>query len=206
MELEPIRDIVKEMAILAYNMLEKTYKGFMEHDRDILSEVLKDDDRLNELEKKVDIAVAGVSQREKISSADKNTLIILANMAGDLEAIGDYCKDMIERIEIKIEEKLLFSEEAVAEYQHLYEAVKTALGQVANALKMNDYKFIDGLLCAGNHVEELVDKYRQSHTQRLLQGVCTPMGCNMFLNLLDFTAAIYNHTKKTAVGLKKIGK
>ena len=203
MELEPIRDIVKEMAILAYNMLEGTYQGFMEHDRDILSQVLKDDDRLNEMEKKVDLALVEISKVEKINSTDRNILINLANMAGDFEAIGDYCKDMIERIEIKIEEKLLFSEEAVAEYQHLYEAVRTSLGQVVNALKMNDYKFISGLLCEGNHVEELVDKYRQNHAQRLVRGICVPRSCNMFLNLLDFTAAIYNHANKVAKSLKK---
>lgn len=205
MEIEVIRDIVKEMAILAYNMLERTYQGFMEHDRDILSQVLKDDDRLNEMEKKVDLALVEISKEEKINSTNRNILINLANMAGDFEAIGDYCKDMIERIEIKIEERLLFSDEAVAEYQHLYEAVRTSLGQVVNALKMNDYKFINGLLCGeGNHIEELLDKYRQSHAQRLLQGICSPMAGNMFLNLLDFTAAIYNHAKKVATGLKKI--
>ena len=191
------------MAVLSYQMLEKTYEGFMEHDRDILAEVLKDEERLNGLENKVTQAVVEVSKSGEITPADKVVLVNLANIAGDFEAIGDYCKDMIERIEIKIEEKLLFSEEAVAEYQHLYEAVRTSLGQVVNALKMNDYKFISGLLCEGNHIEELVDKYRQNHAQRLVRGICVPRSCNMFLNLLDFTAAIYNHANKVAKSLKK---
>jgi hypothetical protein len=38
----------------------------------------------------------------------------------------------------------------------------------------------------------------------MIQGVCTPMACNMFLNMLDFTAAVYYHAKKIARNLLKI--
>lgn len=54
------------------------------------------------------------------------------------------------------------------------------------------------------HIDSLVDKYRSNHDQRMLAGECTPMGCNMFLNMLDFTAAVYYHIKKIAKSLLQI--
>ncbi len=204
MDFDVIRNKVNEMSELAYNMLTRTYEGFMKHDSDLLDEALKYENRLNKLEKTVNIAAAEVSKTKKLGPKDKNKLVVLINITAELEAIGDYCKDMIERIEIKIRENLLFSDKAVAEYTHLYEVVRGDFNSIVNALKMNDCKIVDGLLCAGDHVGELVEKYRKNHNDRLLQGVCSPLACNMYLNLLDLTAQIHARIKKIAEDLQKI--
>lgn len=205
MDLNVVRDKVNEMSELAYNMLTRTYEGFMKHDSDLLDEALKYENRLNKLEKAVNIAAAEVSKTKKLGPKDKNKLVVLIDITAGFEAIGDYCKDMIERIEIKILENLLFSDKAVAEYTHLYEVVRGDFNSIVNALKMNDFKIVNGLLCAGDHAGELVEKYRKNHNDRLLQGICSPLACNMYLNLLDLTAQIHERIKKIAQDLQKIG-
>jgi len=199
-----MKEKIKKMAELTLSMLKTTFDGFMEHDVDILARVLKDEQRLNDMEKEITLALVGIS-KTRITIGDKKNIILMANIVADLEQIGDYIKDMIERIEIKIEEKLLFSDDAVDEYKHLYNVVETELADVEKALRMNDKNFARRVLCSTeDHVDNLVHKYREAHAQRLVAGVCLPRACNMFLNLLDFTAQVSHHTKAIAKNISEL--
>ena len=192
-----IRKKINKMAELALSMLVDTFDGFMQHDLDILNEVLKRENKLNEIERSLSFSLVGVS-KEKSKAVDKRYISLLAEIIADLEGIGDYVKDMIERIEIKIQEKLFFSEDALSEYRHLYNVVKVALSDVVKSLKMDDKNFAKRILGDEEHVNRLLLKYRDTHTKRLIAGVCDPRSGNMFLNLLDFTVQIFNHTKTIA--------
>ncbi len=100
---------------------------------------------------------------------------------------------------------MLFSDEALSEYKHLYNVVETELSDVEKTLRMHDGNFAKRVLCNKEHVDNLVQKYRDAHAQRLMSGICDPRTGNMFLNLLDFTAQISHHTKviaKNIIGLK----
>jgi len=198
-----IRKKINEMALLALFMLENTFDGFIKHDLDILAGVLKEEQRLNDMERTITLSLIDVS-KSKATPVDKKNIVLLANIVADLEEIGDYVKDMVERIEIKIQEELLFSEEALDEYKHLYSVVQTALSDVEKSLKLNDNNFSKRVLCDEEHVDKLVEKYRNAHAQRLLSEICDPRAGNMFLNLLDFTAQIFHHTKAIAKNILEL--
>ena len=192
-----IREKINQMAELTLSMLVSTFDGFMQHDLDILNEVLKKENKLNEMERTLSFSLVQFS-KEKPKAADKRYISLLVEIIADLEEIGDYVKDMIERIEIKIQEKLFFSEDALLEYRHLYNVVKVALSDVVKSLKMDDKNFAKRLLGDEEHVDRLLLKYRNAHTKRLIAGVCDPRAGNMFLNILDFTAQIFHHTRSIA--------
>ncbi|MFH0913140.1 MAG: PhoU domain-containing protein [Candidatus Omnitrophota bacterium] len=192
-----IREKIKGMAELTLSMLKTAFDGFIEHDLDTLSRVLKDEQRLNDTEKQITLSLVDIS-KGRINATDKKNIMLFTNIVADLEQIGDYIKDMVERIEIKIQEKLLFSDEALGEYKHLYNVVETELSDVEKTLRMNDKSFAKRILCNKEHADSLVQKYRDAHARRLISGICEPRACNMFLNLLDFTAQISHHTKTIA--------
>lgn len=200
-----IKKNIADMAALALKMWQETHRAFMEHDLDILAGVLLDENKLNDYEKDITKELIRKS-REAADKQEKADTLIFADVVGDLELIGDYCKDILERVQIKIEERLLFSDDAVKEYEELYQKTLDALDEVACALKKDDLSLVKGVLKKEEHIDSLVDKYRMRHNQRLLDGVCSPIACNMFLNILDFTAAIYYHTKKIARNLLKVKK
>jgi len=198
-----IREKINQMAGLTLSMLKTTFDGFMKHDLDILACVLKDEQRLNDMEKAVNLSLIDIS-KGNINTTDKKNIILMTNIVADLEEIGDYIKDMIERIEIKIQEKLLFSEEALDEYKHLYSVVETALSNIVNSLKLNDNNFSQMILCGKDEVDKLIEKYRDAHAQRLMSSICDPRAGNMFLNLLDFTGQISHHTKSIAKNILEL--
>jgi phosphate:Na+ symporter len=201
-DLKSIKAKIADMSKLALGMWQRMHQSFLEHDADLIPAILDDENKLNNLEKEITTDLVSLS-RVSSDKTEKAKAIIYADIVGDLELIGDYCKDILERIQIKIEEKLLFSEDAVKEYEELYRKTEDALDEVVYALS-KDTPHLVKELSKETHIDRLVDEYRKRHNQRLIQGICSPMACNMFLNMLDFTAAVYYHAKKIAKGLVKI--
>ncbi|MDD5566325.1 MAG: PhoU domain-containing protein [Candidatus Omnitrophica bacterium] len=202
-QLAEIKKEIAGMAGLALEMWQMTYRSFMDHDLELLGGVLEKENSLNDLEKRLTQGLVELG-RASGKKEEKHAITIYADVVGDLELIGDYCKDVLERVQIKIEEKLLFSDDAVKEYSELYRKTEHALTEVVNALARDDLTLIKAVLKNEEHIDSLVDEYRRRHTQRLLDGVCSPLACNMFLNMVDFSAAVYYHTKKIARNLLKV--
>jgi len=202
-DLSLIKDKIKAMSKAALAMWQLTYDAFIKHDIDLISLALEEENKINAGEDGVNSSIVALS-RSAFSQEDREQVVIYANIAADFELIGDYCKDILERVQIKIEEKLLFSEEAVNEYKELYNKTKASLEEVVFALEKDNPGLVEEVLRKEEHIDSLVDKYRHEHNQRLVDGKCTPLACNMYLNMLDFTAAVYYHIKKIAKEMLKL--
>jgi phosphate:Na+ symporter len=202
-DLVQVRRDINNMADLSLSMLKNTFDGFMKHDLGVLKGVLKDEDRLNSYEKELTSYLIDLS-KVGIVVTDKKRIETLTTIISHIEQIGDYIKDMIERIEIKIEEKLLFSEEALKEYKELYEIAEESLEGVVNSLKQENKDLARKVFEEKVDIDKLLEKLSDAHSKRLIAGVCNPRAGNMYLNLLDFTAQIYNHSKEIAKYLLEI--
>jgi phosphate:Na+ symporter len=110
-----------------------------------------------------------------------------------IERMGDEAASLIERIEIKIAEHLLFSEAGVAQFNETYNAMKKSVEMMREFLKGKDHGVKERIIENGFHVKELVERYRKEHANRLVQGLCTPMGASMYFDMLDFTGNIARH-------------
>ncbi|MFH1198728.1 MAG: PhoU domain-containing protein, partial [Candidatus Omnitrophota bacterium] len=185
-DLNSLKVKVAEMSQTALSMWQITHQAFMEHDIDLFPGIFEKEDKLNNMQK--ELVDEFIKLGRSLEMQDKVDLIgIYVDIVGDLELIGDYCKDILERVETKIEERLLFSEDSVKEYNELYTKTEEALDEVTRALKKDRPDLVKEILNNQGHIDTLVDQYRLNHNHRLMSGVCTPLGCNMFLNMLDFT-------------------
>ena len=202
-DLAGIKKKITDMAQTVLNMWQETFRAFMEHNIDLIAEILKEEEKLNRWEEEITADIVTYS-RGLSDKKEELKALIYVEVVEDLELIGDYCKDILERVQIKIEEKLLFTEDAVKEYDELYHKTENALNEIVDAFKNDDIDSIKVVLKKQEHIDALVDQYRARHNQRMINGVCSPMACNMFLNMLDFTAAVYYHAKKIARNLLKI--
>lgn len=108
-DLNNVKEKVNRMAKTAATMWQLTYDAFIEHDLELITKALEEEKKLNALEDEINQSVIDLGRADAPQN-EKLRIIVYADIAGDLELIGDYCKDILERIQIKIEEKLLFSE------------------------------------------------------------------------------------------------
>lgn len=189
MDIKEIRSEALGMALKVREILDLIEKGFIEHKEPFLTEALKKEHEINEKEKSLTndiLALAKASKQKKEFSA-------LAQMVEMIERMGDEALGLIERIEIKIAERLLFSEEGVAQFNQTYNTMKRSVDMMIEFLKNRDDSLKQKIIDNGFSVKELVERYRKEHADRLVQGLCTPMGANMYFDMLDFTGNLARH-------------
>ncbi|MCM8783239.1 MAG: hypothetical protein NC818_00445 [Candidatus Omnitrophica bacterium] len=205
-KIDKINAGIVEMARITLEMWQLTHRAFMEHNLDLFSTILADENQLNDLEKQLTSQLVEMSRSISLSLGKKEEACIASyiEIVEDIEVIGDYCKDILERLEIKISEKLLFSEDAVSDYNILYLRTEEAMKTLYTALEKRELsslkKIIDGL----KDTEHLLEALQKNHHQRLIKGICSPLSGNMFINMLDFTALAYQQINKIARAFLKI--
>jgi phosphate:Na+ symporter len=195
-----INDISTKTSAMADNMcdmLGSIEKAFMEHKAEYLAAAMKKESEINELEKAITGMVLELSKTLK-AGGDKKELIALQQVVVTLERMGDEGASLVERIEIKNAEKLLFSDMGVAQFNETFSAMRKSVEMMREFLKTKTGILKDKIIDNGFHVKELVERYRAEHAERLVKGICTPMAANMFFDMLDFTGNLARHSSNIA--------
>lgn len=192
-----IREKTVTMADRVCEMVSLVEKGFMEHREEFLEGAMKKEAEINELEKSVTRRVLELSKALKDEN-ERRELIMLEQVVETLERMGDEAASLVERIEIKNAEHLLFSDLGVAQFNETYAAMKSSVEMMRQFLSGKDGVLKDKIIDNGFRVKALVERYRAEHTERLLKGICTPMAANMFFDMLDFTGNLARHSSNIA--------
>jgi phosphate:Na+ symporter len=180
------------MAEKMCSMVDLVAKSFMEHKPEFLAGAMKIEGEINEMEKALTKKVLELSGSVK-SDAGRKELITLEQAVEMLERAGDEAASLVERIEIKNAEHLLFSDRGVEEFNETYGTMKKSVDMMRDFLNKNDPAIRQQIIDNGFRVKELVERYRAEHTERLVRGICTPMAANMYFDMLDFTGNIARH-------------
>ncbi len=192
MSVEAVREEAIRMADKTYDMLELVEKGFMEHKAEYLSGAMALERELNDMERSLTQKVFDMAKTAK-AEQEKKDLIIWEQVIETLERMGDEAANLVERIEIKNAEHLLFSDMGVVQFNETYAIMKKSVDMMRLFLKGKSEELRDRIIDNGFHVRALVQRYREEHTGRLVNGVCTPIAANMYFDMLDFTGNLARH-------------
>lgn len=196
MAIDRVKKGVVTMAEKICGMLDLVSKGFMEHKPEFLAGALKVENEINTMEKTLTKDVLALSKGAKgdASGKERKELVALQQAVEMLERMGDEAASLVERIEIKNAEHLLFSERGVEEFNETYDTMRRSVEMMRDFLGGKDAGIRDKIIDNGYRVKELVERYRAEHTDRLVRGVCTPMAANMYFDMLDFTGNLARHS------------
>jgi phosphate:Na+ symporter len=192
-EIKDIRSKIILMADKVYGSLLLIEKGFMGNKLEPLSEAIKEEHLVNEMEKMLSKRIIDISKQAS-GDDERKDLALMGQIVETLERMGDEATNLVERIEIKVVEKLLFSDLGVSEFNETFGAMKRSVEMMIEFLKKRDPALKDRIIDNGFHVKELVERYRKEHFERLIQGICTPMAANMYFDMLDFTGNLARHS------------
>ncbi len=193
MDIKNIKTKTTSMADRIHEMIELIEKGFMENKLEFLSKAIKEEEWINQTEKDLTGSILELSKSSKKES-DKKEIFILEQVVEMLERMGDEAASLVERIEIKVSENLLFSDIGVAQFNETYRAMKKSVDMMREFLKEKNSALKERIIENGFHVKELVERYRNEHTDRLIKGICTPMAANMYFDMLDFMGNLARHS------------
>ena len=194
MDINEIRLKMVSMADKVYEILELIEDGFIKNKMDFLTVALQEEGEVNKMERLLTESIMELAR----SMDDKTELANLAQMIEMLERMGDEATGLIERIEMKVHEKLLFSEMALKQFNETYRMMKTSVKVMREYLRSKDVALKDTVIKNGFQIKDMVELYRKEHADRLVRGDCTPMGANMYFDMLDFVGNIARHASNVA--------
>jgi len=192
MNIKEIKADIVSMADTFNEMVKFVGKGFMEHKQEYLTAAMEQERRINEMEKRLTREILELSRQARDEAA-RRELVSMVQAVETLERMGDEAASLVERIEMKNAEHLLFSELGVAQYNETYDTMRRSVEMMCDLLKGKAGTLKERVVENGFRVKELVERYRQEHMDRLVKGICTPMAANMLFDMLDFTGNIARH-------------
>ena len=193
MTIKEVKDKAIVMAEKLCMILDLISEGFMDNKMEPLNKAISEERAVNELERSLIKEIFEISKTEK-SASGKKELSAMGQVIETLEHMGDETAGIIERIEIKIAEHLLFSETGVEQFNETYNVMKDSVKMMHKFLSKPDSVLKDRIVDNGFKVKGLVERYRKEHFDRMVQGLCTPMGANMYFDMLDLTGSLARHS------------
>ena len=195
-EIASLRQKTIEMLERVQTMFRTNFDGLMQNDIHILDQVLKDETKINETYNNLTALVIEISKKQ-LSKEAKKIVMDLVDIICAIERMGDLCIGLVERIEYKITENLLFSEAAVEEYRELCDNIGKILSDTIEAMKNNDRVLGKKILENKLSLHALVEKSRANHIDRSARGICEKWAKVRYLDMLDFIKEIVDHCMET---------
>jgi len=195
--LEQAKLEIIRMSKTAKTALENSIDGIVNDDRRKLESTRQIEDYLDEFQYEITSYLSALSRRQ-LSDEVSVELPVLLHTVNDLERIGDHAVNIVEIAERKIEQKLSFSDSALAEADKLRKEAEQMLDYVIAALENNDAGAARAALVNEGNLNKMQMDFRQSHVQRMSEGICSLEAGLIFIDLVDNVEKIGDHLTNIA--------
>ena len=190
------REIIR-MAKTAKKAFRQSIDGIMEDDRKKLGSVKEIEDFIDSLQYEITSYLSALSGKS-LSDGISIRLPVWLHAVNDLERIGDHAVNIVEIAQRKIEQKLSFSEPAMAEAEELRKIADEMFDDVITALENDDNAAAKAALFIEKRLNEIQVEFRRSHVRRMTEGACTPETGLIFIDLVDNVEKIGDHLTNIA--------
>ena len=129
-----------------------------------------------------------------LSLPDRRALIEMLNIIPDIERIADHAQNIMEYVEIAKEHKLLFSDDSMEGIKQLGEAVVYSFDICVKAYFTRDEALFEEAEQAEKRVDELHERLKDEHIQRMSKGVCEPKSSMIYTDLLGDLERVSDHS------------
>jgi phosphate:Na+ symporter len=192
-----VRHEIVRMAQIAKSAVTQAIEGLVENNRRKLEMARTTEDVTDRLQYEITSYVASISTKE-ISDEMSAEVPVLLHTINDLERVGDHAVNIVEIAERKIDQKLSFSESALAEIARLKDQAELMCDNIIAALENSNIEQAKAAHEKENNLNRMQVEFRRSHVQRMTDGVCSPEGGLIFIDLVDNVEKIGDHLTNIA--------
>jgi len=96
-ELQDLKDTILKMGVLVQELIHRAVESLKNRDKDMAKEVIKQDEKVDQLELEVDEKCINLIARRQPKAGDLRFVTTGMRIATDLERIGDLAEDIAER-------------------------------------------------------------------------------------------------------------
>ncbi len=186
-----VREIVR-MGEIARENVARGVNAMITKDEKVIKELYENEKILNELEKQISEYLVLVSNTA-LSDEQRYKMTAMFNTIHDVERMGDHAENLAEIAEYSIENNINFSNMAIEELKSIQENVDLAISNALEALKTENVAYIDNVELYESKVDELRERFKNTHIARLNRSECNINAGVIFLDALTNLERISDH-------------
>lgn len=185
------------MAMIAREMIGEAVQAFVKNDLKKGAHIEQMEDLLDSLEEGINVFLAELSQNA-LTETQSKTVGRFMSAANDLERIGDHAHNIKQLAEIKVEERLPFSEQAIEELSLIYEKINIMLERAIQAFEKEDKALARMVMVEDDEVDLLEKVLRKAHIERINTKKCYPPSGVIYLDVLSNLERVADHATNIA--------
>ncbi|NYB75506.1 Na/Pi cotransporter family protein [Sedimentibacter hydroxybenzoicus DSM 7310] len=188
---------VLHLGNLALKEFETAIKAFFTNDEETALKVFEIELNVNELNKKT-IEYLVKLDKVSLTNYEKDKLVVLLNSINDIERIGDHADNIGELVLDKIENKIIFSDQANEDLREMFEETKKMYKETLTVIATMDCDECNKIIANDDIVDEMYKNLRKNHIERLNNFVCEPSAGIVFLDIISNLERIGDHSTNIA--------
>ena len=136
--------------------------------------------------------------QEGLGEQELTELLRIRSVLAFVRGVEQPVTELIECVDKKIEQHTLFSDAAVREANDLFAKSRFVMAACADAIQTGNPLLKAHVICGGEHVLKLVDRYTKSHEQRAAGKEGAGRACLTFKCMLGSFQTMARHLKEIA--------
>lgn len=189
---------LSRMAMLTKQMMASANKGFTKSNMEEVKKVHEIEETVNMLQDEIIKYLSTMLSQSALTERQSVRLAGLMHVVGDIERIGDHCEIIAELAEMKKDEGLVYSQEAIAEIKDAFQKLNKIVDDSIHALRDGDIEKAKEVIQLEDEIDTLEVNLRNRHTERLIKGMCRPKVGISFIELVHNLERIADHCKNIA--------
>ncbi len=193
---------VGRMAEIAKENYEISMQSLLELDEKKANLVLEQEKIVNFLNHEITDFLAKLSALE-LTSKDALKIADMFHIVNDLERISDHAENIAEYTLIRIDDKVPFTQDAQDEIKEMNKFVLEALEDCVLAFENNDKTLADEVIRIEKIVDDIEEKLKNNHVERISKGECTARSGMIFTDLIINLERVSDHATNVAYYVSK---
>lgn len=195
--IEAARNEVLRMSIEARTMLSDAVHTFINSDKQKIDQIYQKEAMIDDLEKQITEFLTQIS-RKSLSDDQSYEVSAMMHMCSDIERIGDHAENILQLAEVKIEDKIQFSQDAENELINFYKQVDKMLEMSIQAYTDKNKRMAQEVIDNDINVNFMERELRKRHISRLNKNLCQPISGVVFLDFISNLERVADHSTNLA--------
>jgi len=186
------------MGALVEEMMVSARKAFVDSDMNESKKVHEIEETVDMLQYEIVKYLSTMLSQGSLTERQSVRLAGLMHVAGDIERIGDQCENLADFAQLKVNEHLNYSQDAISEVSDAFNKVEELVIQSIAALKEGSTALAKKVISGESDIDDLEKRLRSRHIERLNSGTCNPQSGITFVELVHNLERIADHCKNIA--------
>ncbi|RHW35754.1 Na/Pi cotransporter family protein [Neobacillus notoginsengisoli] len=199
------KEEVIRMGHFSVQAIQESYNYLQTKSRKNAETAYQLEDAINNLDNKITEYLVKMS-RSSLSAQESESHSFLIDIIRDIERIGDHCENILELVEYQVANKVILTEEAMADLVEMFEFTMETVLQAIHSLEKNDKTIAHTVAEREEVIDSMERKFRKKHILRLNEGVCTAQSGIVFVDIVSNLERIGDHSVNiagTVLGIHK---